>query len=204
MNKNISNATTICLLLCGVPAMGHNMACIPLNAHNQYAAQQLACTYNYVYNTTDQWRCYIQFVTGNGVRLVPQSTLKPGELGTVAIKADIFGVEDKDSKETAAPTSAAKQPLQPSVAELQRKGLKDFTRFTAYSGAVPLAFRFDGMLDPNAVANLYNRDAISTAMTLDQLRGIVGPGRTVLYMPELLQFMKSIAMPACTIGMPKH
>ena len=180
--------------------VAHAMVCIAAKSAPNPEPNELKCAYHYAYTTNDRWRCYIKFGLGNGIRLMPQSALSAGDLGTVALKSNIFGIEDKSHEAT---KSDAQSGIS-SAATLQRQGFKDFTTFTASSQGTPLAIRFDGFMALPDVKKLYNRDNIASNMTLDQLRALVGPGTTVLHLPDLINKMKQMKIPGCTVAFPQN
>ena len=184
----------------------HNMFCLDSAMIPSPEPAQLKCSYHYRYTTSDLKTCYIQFTLGNGINLVPQSTLgiTSGiiDLGTIAIKADMFGVQDKTAA-VPATTSAKHLSVSESTAHMQRQGFQSFNRYTASNLGIALAVKFEpDTIPPVNVARLYQRDNIPTNMTLEQLQAVIGLGRVAETLPDLINKMQVIKIKNCTLNMP--
>lgn len=191
MNKRV---LFVCIGLFQVSwVLAHNMFCLTNSLIPYPEPEQLKCFYHYRYNTRDGKTCYIQFTLGGGINLVPQSTfgvspLAVADLGTIAIKADIFGIEDKKSDK---------------AAQLQSEGFKGYNRFTMSNSGIPLAIKFEPDAMPAVNVNrLFNRESVPGNMTLEQLQAVIGLGRVADDLPDLINKMQVLKINGCSVAMP--
>lgn len=197
----------IALLITVSVTTAHNMFCISSSLLSSPEPNELKCSYHYKYITRDGKTCFIIFTLGNGITLVPQSTLHVSssaiaQLGNMAIKADIYGIADKKDKKTES-TKPTLKNVGASAQQLQQEGLKMFTRFTMSDLGIPLAIRFEPEAMPSVnVKRLFNRDSVAGNMTLEQLQSIIGLGRVADDLADLIAKMKYMKINGCFIKMP--
>jgi len=218
MKKNIMLAILIAFSC--FAAQGHHMVCIDLSRVPTLEPQGLKCLYNYIYDTSDNqgYRCYINFFAGYGVSIVAADTLEPNDLGTIAIKADIFGVPSKHKevhvkKEVQSMSAKGKTVEKPTTPEKPKEATLPLTinNFTACQYGTPLAIKFKPfIMNAAGVNRLFKRNRRGENLPLldssgkgNDLQSLIGPGIKVENVEDLIYTLNKAKILHCSSDLSK-
>lgn len=186
-------------LHCFAAIKAHHVVCIDssLLRLKRTDEEKIKCTYNYMYKTRDGYHCYINFATTYGISIVTQESLEPGELGSTAVKSDIFGVPNKHKEISHKKGSAATYVPQ---------------AYTASEYGIPMAIKFKPfIMSPTGVDRLLYRNGrgeknlplLDNSGKGNDLQSLVGPGIKADTIDDLIYKLNQVKISHCSPDLSK-